>query len=139
MKVNVVKGGISLSAKLADDGTNELADQLRGVLNGTITVQPPLPDPGPNPQWQALLDAALGNSVLYDLVGLHQPQAVCYPASIRWQCLGDEFGGYDAEAPDWPCPTIEIIALHLGVEVGGPLEPIERDAAVTVSGQWDHA
>jgi len=105
------------SSELAADGTNEFADHLRGILNGTVTVPPPLPDPGPNPQWLALIEAAAAHPVLADLVELHKPQAVCYPAAIRWECLGDEFDGYEAEPPDWPCETVWIIARHLDVPV----------------------
>lgn len=33
-------------------------------------------------------------------------------------CWGDDIDGYEAERPDWPCRTIEVIAAHYGI----PLE-----------------
>jgi hypothetical protein len=33
----------------------------------------------------------------------------------RHECGGCDFGGYEAEPPDWPCSTIETIAAHYGI------------------------
>lgn len=33
------------------------------------------------------------------------------------ECEGCEFGGYEAEPPEWPCGTTEIIAKHYGIEL----------------------
>ncbi len=93
------------------------ADHLCGVLDGSIIVPPPLPDPGPHPTWLLLLAAAQGDPTLVKLLELHEPHAECHPASIDWVCHGEPPGGYEWEYAGWPCETVGIIADHLGVEL----------------------
>lgn len=33
------------------------------------------------------------------------------------ECAGCDFGGWEAEAPEWPCPTVRLIASMSGIEV----------------------
>jgi hypothetical protein len=33
----------------------------------------------------------------------------------RHECEGCDFSGYEAEQPDWPCSTVEIVAAHYGI------------------------
>lgn len=100
-----------------------LAVHLRGVLDGSIKL-PPSFDPGPNPIWLRLMEAAAGQPLLTKLLELHTAKGVAWgkadgmPPHIAWQCMGDEYNGYDAEPADWPCETVTVIADHLGVEVG---------------------
>lgn len=35
----------------------------------------------------------------------------------RGECDGCDFDGYEAERPDWPCRTVEVIAAHHGIEL----------------------
>ena len=116
MEVRKITGFMLSSVEVADDYPG-LGDHVRGVLDGSIIVPPPLPDPGPNPHWEALLAAAADSPVLVELLQLHKPHAACYPATIRWLCHGEEPNGYDAEWPDWPCETTAIIAHHFGVDI----------------------
>lgn len=32
-------------------------------------------------------------------------------------CDGDDVDGYEGEAPEWPCRTVETIARHYGIEL----------------------
>lgn len=68
-------------------------------------------------EWRELVSAAADNPVLAALVELHRPDAICYPAVVRWECRGDDFGGRESEPPFWPCSTVDIIAHYLGVEL----------------------
>jgi hypothetical protein len=36
--------------------------------------------------------------------------------SVDGYCDGCEFGGYEAEAPWWPCDTVDVIAKHYGID-----------------------
>lgn len=35
----------------------------------------------------------------------------------RGECAGDDFDGYEAERPDWPCTTVITIAKHYGIDI----------------------
>jgi hypothetical protein len=60
-------------------------------------------------------DPAFANEfgALRAVVELHAPEIKSH-APTGATCAGDEFGGYDGEAPDWPCDTIVVIARALG-------------------------
>lgn len=58
----------------------------------------------------ALLDATDG--LLRQVVELHGPTN---PSSLGWECEGCDFDGYEAERPQWPCRTTELIAEKFGV------------------------
>ncbi len=94
-----------------------LRERLLGILDGSIKVGPPLPDPGPHPTWVLLLAAAQDNPLLVKLLQLHEPHAECHPASIDWDCHGEPPSGYEWEYAAWPCETVGIIADHLGVDL----------------------
>jgi hypothetical protein len=109
-------GYLPLSEGMADDYPG-FADHIRGVLDGSITVPSPLPDPGLNPIWTTLVVAAQAEPVLLDLLQLHKAHAECHPASIDWVCHGEPPSGYEWEYAGWPCETVGIIADHLGVDL----------------------
>jgi hypothetical protein len=73
------------------------------------------------PRWHArLLELAAGDTptaaAATAVLLLHAPVRT-YPklASEDHHCPGDDFGGYDGEAPDWPCRTVQDIAAAFGV------------------------
>lgn len=35
------------------------------------------------------------------------------------ECAGCDYSGYEAESPDWPCRTVDVVAARFGVELGG--------------------
>jgi hypothetical protein len=35
----------------------------------------------------------------------------------RGECQGDDFDGYEAERPSWPCRTVEAVAEQNGIEL----------------------
>lgn len=35
-------------------------------------------------------------------------------------CMGDDMEGYEAEAPTWPCRTVEAVAGHYGIRLKAP-------------------
>lgn len=80
---------------------------LRGLidaaLRGDLPPAPPRPDPPTPAGHTVLLDATDG--ALRAVVELHAPRW-----SYWWQCQGCDTDGYDAEAPPWPCRTVELIA-----------------------------
>ncbi len=52
--------------------------------------------------------AKVDHPALRAIVELHHP-------SKGWpwpECRGDEFGGYEAERPGWPCDTIDVLLNH---------------------------
>jgi hypothetical protein len=101
----------------------EFQNMLATALDPNAPKPPPPVDPGPNPDYIRLLDAAHDAArlnptalPLTDLLTLHSPKWSGYGAS--YQCMGDMFSGYDAEPPDWPCETVAVVAGHLGVDLG---------------------
>lgn len=92
------------------------ADMMRAVADGTY-VPPPTIVAEPPPLYGRLLEAAAGNPMALELLELHKPKQKYDHLVDCWECEGDEYGGYEGEAPDWPCETVGVIASHLGVEV----------------------
>lgn len=37
------------------------------------------------------------------------------------ECAGCDFGGYESEAPEWPCRTVILLAEHHGVDMPNSL------------------
>lgn len=60
--------------------------------------------------YMALLEADPATAVV---ARLHAPDD--HPWALR--CEGCDFGGYDAEAPDWPCRTIGALADHHDIDM----------------------
>ena len=114
MEIRKASSFIYVSEEEMKEGA-AIAAQISGLLDGSI-VLPPVPERGDNPRWIALRDAAAASPVLAELVDLHKAEDRDYQRE-SWKCLGDEFGGYDGEAPDWPCETVATIAHHLGVDL----------------------
>lgn len=69
-----------------------------GVLEGVVQL----------PTWDQLT---------YDLEPLALELARLHRPDRDWECKGCDFGGYDAEPPDWPCPTAVLVLKHLGYDV----------------------
>lgn len=38
----------------------------------------------------------------------------------RGTCKGCDFDGYEAERPNWPCRTVEVVAAQYGIELEAP-------------------
>lgn len=87
---------------------------MRNAFDPDAPKPPPPVDPGPHPGYLRLVEAVAGDSLLAELVELHSPRWNGYGTGYR--CTGDEYSGYDAEPPDWPCETVGVIARHRGVE-----------------------
>jgi hypothetical protein len=62
--------------------------------------------------------AAVTNPVARVVLDLHKAEG-------GW-CEGDDFGGYDGERPEWPCRTVEAVAVALGITVPPDLDMAER-------------
>jgi hypothetical protein len=54
--------------------------------------------------------AAIADPLARAVLNLHR-------SSDYGQCLGCEFGGYEAEPPSWPCETTATVAAAAGIEV----------------------
>ena len=54
----------------------------------------------------------LRNPVARLVLELHSPSDGAWP-----RCQGCEFGGYEAEEPEWPCSTVQAIAGHFEIEL----------------------
>lgn len=61
--------------------------------------------------------AAVSDPVARAVLDLHQAD--------RFGCLGDDYGGYEGESPEWPCRTVSTICHALGIPV-----PIDLDMVV---------
>lgn len=92
-----------------------LQEALRRVLDGTAPVRPRIVAEPP-PLYRRLLESAAGNPLALALLELHKPKQRYDHSAEYWDCLGDEFGGYDGERPDWPCETVSVVTKHLDVE-----------------------
>lgn len=46
------------------------------------------------------------------ILDLHHADEVEFP-----KCAGCDFGGYEAEEPEWPCRTVQAVAAQHGVEL----------------------
>jgi hypothetical protein len=83
--------------------------------------RPARPEPDPPPAYLALTAAVAEVPIFADLVALHRPCAEFVRSdgtASSWECDGDDFGGWEADRPEWPCRTVEIIARHVGVNLG---------------------
>lgn len=56
---------------------------------------------------EALADELTG--LIRDVVMLHKPD------SSYDECRGCDFGGYEGDAPGWPCRTIRLIQEGMGL------------------------
>jgi hypothetical protein len=56
--------------------------------------------------------AAIDDPLARAILDLHAADTEEHP-----ECEGCEFGGYDAEAPEWPCSTVRLVAEHFGIEL----------------------
>lgn len=54
--------------------------------------------------------AALTNPLARAILDLHSEDE-------RGECQGDDFDGYEAERPSWPCRTVEAVAEQNGIEL----------------------
>lgn len=115
-KITVNKLGVHVvyPTALVED-MSEFGAALRAAIDPDAPKPPPPPDPGPPPLHARLLEAAADSPVLTELLTLHAPRWPGY--GTRHDCTGDEYSGYDAEPPDWPCETVAVVAHHLGVEI----------------------
>lgn len=52
--------------------------------------------------------AALTDPLSRAVLDLHQEDE-------RGYCEGEDLDGYDAEYPEWPCRTVEVVAAHHGI------------------------
>jgi hypothetical protein len=60
--------------------------------------------------------AAVIDPVARAVLDLHEPHT--------WGCAGCDFSGYDGEAPEWPCRTVEAVAAALGITVPPDLDMV---------------
>jgi hypothetical protein len=54
--------------------------------------------------------AALADPLARAILDLHSENR-------EGECVGCEFTGYEAEAPEWPCSTVEAVATHYGISL----------------------
>lgn len=112
-EVQKIAAHIPMSFELIQDAPGSLTDIMRDILNGKRQPAPPPPEPDTPAGHLALLAATDG--ALRAVVELHAPQWHTW----RWCCEGCDMDGYDVEAPEWPCRTVELAAQELGVDLGG--------------------
>ncbi|MFB6392700.1 hypothetical protein [Polymorphospora lycopeni] len=97
--------------RINDIATGILFDAARGHTRLPSSPSPSLghglPTERVTKAHTALLAATDG--VLRSVVELHAPHGRVS------ECEGCDFDGYDAERPDWPCRTIELIAEQVGI------------------------
>lgn len=58
----------------------------------------------------ALLADAAGDTLAAEILTLHAPKSAGYLI----ECEGCDFGGYEGEAPEWPCRTYTVVAGRFG-------------------------
>lgn len=56
--------------------------------------------------------AAITEPVTRAILDLHHADEVEFP-----KCKGCDFGGYEAEEPEWPCRTVQAVAAQHGIEL----------------------
>lgn len=113
--------------------SRELVDEARKLdplVAATLRGENRRPDPPtifgcdrPPDLWLRLM-AARPDKVALAVLDLHRPVAT-YPwhhwvdgrpfEPRAWHCVGCDFEGYEAESPDWPCRTAELVAELAGV------------------------
>jgi hypothetical protein len=74
-------------------------------------------------------------AALRAVVELHRPSSSRFH---RGACDGDEFDGYDAEPPDWPCQTIVAVARALGEPYLSPCPDCPDVPLFDPGDRWTH-
>lgn len=111
-EIHYVGATIPASAELVAEYAST-ADAVRDAIEHPERIPGPQPAQPVPEGHTALMDATDG--ALRAVVGLHQPVWSGY----SWHCEGCDLGPYPEDTPEWPCSTVELIGLVLGVEVDG--------------------
>lgn len=66
---------------------------------------------------------ALTDPIARKVLDLHAADSIEGP-----KCQGCDIDGYEAEQPEWPCATVELIADHYGIQLPDPWHLWRRPA-----------
>jgi hypothetical protein len=59
-------------------------------------------------KYERLCNDVTKNMVIREILKLHKPEGTYFLS-----CQGDDFGGWEAESPEWPCRTVDRIFSNM--------------------------
>lgn len=113
IRAEVLSAVVPVATELLDDAPTRLLDAVTNPptaqQRAAFEAQRAVADAEVVATHARLLAACVGDATAVAVLGRHRPDGQ--------GCAGDDFGGFDGEAPDWPCGTARLIADRCGVEI----------------------